>query len=262
MEVAWIGLGHMGLPTARTVAAGGHSVRGYDIRAIGPDEAEGLILASSAREAARDCDVLCLALFSDEQVEEVLTGPEGLFPVLKPGTVVAIFTTGTIASAKRLAAMAPPGIAVLDTCFSRSSGMLASGQLNLLVGGDAQALERCRPVLEPFVRAIFHVGGSGAGRALKLVNNLLWVAHIQLVIDAQRLAEGLGLDPLETVETILQCSGSSDVQHTFTKPEIAGLLDFMRPYMIKDASAAAEAARDAGIDLGPLGEAARPFIAL
>jgi 3-hydroxyisobutyrate dehydrogenase-like beta-hydroxyacid dehydrogenase len=146
MDVAWIGLGHMGLPTAKTVARAGHRVTAYDVKPPTPEAAEPLILKGSAREAAAGCDVVCIAVFSDEQVEDVLMGPDGLFPILKPGTVVAMFTTGTMASAKRLAAAAPEGVAVLDTCFSRNNAMLkAGGELNILVGGDAEALERCRP---------------------------------------------------------------------------------------------------------------------
>lgn len=253
MKVGWIGLGHMGLPTARTIATAGHCVTGYDIRPIDPAEAQGLAIAASASEAAEDCDVLCLALFSDEQVEAVLNGPDGLFPTLKEGTVVAIFTTGTIASIQRLAAAAPAGVALLDTCFSRQNAMIPSGKLNILVGGDAAALARCRPVLEPFANEILHVGTNGAGRALKLVNNLLWVAHTQLAKDALVLAEGLGLDPLMTAQTMFRCSGASDAQAIFGKPGVEGMLDYMHPFMVKDASAAAEAAREAGVDLGTLG---------
>jgi 3-hydroxyisobutyrate dehydrogenase len=155
MDVAWIGLGNMGLPTAKMVVDAGHTVRGYDIKP--PADAAGLTLVNSAREAAQGCELICLALFSDDQVEEVLSD---LFPVLPEGTIVAMFTTGTMASARKIAAAAPPGVVVLDTCFSRQIGMLASGKMNLLVGGDAEALERCRPVLNVFAREIYHVGGS------------------------------------------------------------------------------------------------------
>jgi 3-hydroxyisobutyrate dehydrogenase-like beta-hydroxyacid dehydrogenase len=253
MDVAWIGLGHMGLPTAKKVAAAGHRVTGFDVRPPSPEAAEGLTIAASPREAAEGCDLLCIAVFSDDQVEGLLIGPDGLFPHLKPGCVVAVFTTGTIASAKTLAAAAPPGIAVLDTCFSRQHAMIPSGELHLLVGGDADALERARPALAAFARSVHHVGGPGAGRAIKLVNNLLWVAHSQLAFDARRLIEGLGLEPEATLQVILDCSGASDAQNVFAKPGWEKTFDFMRPYMVKDASAAAEAAREAGVDLGVLG---------
>jgi 3-hydroxyisobutyrate dehydrogenase-like beta-hydroxyacid dehydrogenase len=253
MDVAWIGLGHMGLPTAKTVAAAGHRVRGFDVRPPAREAAEGLTIAASPREAAEGCDLLCIAVYSDDQVEDLLIGLEGLFPHLEPGCVVAVFTTGTIASARKLAAAAPPGIAVLDTCFSRQHAMIPSGELHLLVGGDAEALGKARPALIAFARSVHHVGGPGAGRAIKLVNNLLWVAHNQLALDARRLAEGLGLDPQATLQVILACSGASDSQNVFSKPGWEKTLAFMQPYMVKDATAAAEAAREAGVDLGVLG---------
>jgi 3-hydroxyisobutyrate dehydrogenase-like beta-hydroxyacid dehydrogenase len=192
MRVGWIGLGRMGLRTAKKVAAAGHRVVAFDIKPPKPDDAQGLILAGSAREAAEGCELLCVAVFSDDQVEDLLIGKDDLFHVLRPRAVVAVFTTGTIASARKVAAAAPPGIAVLDTCFSNrlGDGILASGMMNLLVGGDAAALERCRPALEPFARAIYHLGDSGAGRAMKLVNNLLWVA--QTPAGGRRPAPGRG----------------------------------------------------------------------
>lgn len=259
MDVAWIGLGHMGLPTAKMVAGAGHKVRGYDITPPASEDAHGIILTASAREAARGCDLLCLALFSDDQVEDVLMGPDGLFPILNQGVVVAIFTTGTIEFAKRMASSAPAGISVLDTCFSRQTGMLASGMMNLLVGGDAEPLARCRPVLDTFCNEIFHVGDRGAGRAIKLVNNVLWVGHIQLAMDALGLAEKLGLEPMDTARIILKCTGASDVLNIFTKPGFAETYDFMHPYMVKDATAAAEAAREIGADLGTLGDVVNAY---
>lgn len=258
MRVAWIGLGHMGLPTSKMVAAGGHEVRGYDIKVPEPGETEGLTICHSAREAADGCDLICLALFSDEQVEEVLAGKDGLFEMLAPGTVVAVFTTGTIESAKRLTAAAPEGVAVLDTCFSRA-GSMSSPFLNLLVGGDAAALDRCRSVFETFSNEIFHLGESGAGRAMKLINNILWVAHNQLTMDALDFAAQLGFDRYETAKIIDKCSGASRVTSVFAKP-YDEMVAYMRPFMIKDASAAAEAAREAGADLGTLGAVVKAYI--
>jgi len=72
----------MGLPTSKMVAAGGHEVRGYDIKAPQPEDNEGLMICRSAREAADQCDLVCLAPFSDDQVEDVLAGPDGLFPTI------------------------------------------------------------------------------------------------------------------------------------------------------------------------------------
>jgi 3-hydroxyisobutyrate dehydrogenase-like beta-hydroxyacid dehydrogenase len=248
----------MGLPTAKIVARGGHEVRGYDIKPFEPTETEGLTICGSAREAAAGCELVCLALFSDDQVEAILTGPGGLFAILAPNTVVAIFTTGTIDSARHLAASAPAGVAVLDTCFRRA-GSMSNEKLNLLVGGDAVALERCRSVFETFAAEIFHLGPSGAGRGMKLVNNLLWVAHNQILMDALDFADKLGFDRYQAASIIDKSSGASRVTSVFTKP-YEDMVAYMRPFMIKDASAAADAARKAGADLGALGDAVRAYI--
>lgn len=252
MKVAWIGLGQMGLPTAGKIAAAGHEVRAYDIKPPAPDAAGGLTLVGSPREAAEDCDMLCLAVFSDDQVEEVLTGPDGVMAGLKQGAIVAIFTTGSVESAQAIAAGAPPGVAVLDTCFSRMQAEMASGRLTLLVGGEAEAIDRGRPVFDAFARQIFHVGASGAGRAIKLVNNILFAGHLQLAADALRLAEGLGLDRSASAAALIQCSGASDVLARFVDEETGPMLDMARRYMVKDVAAAADAAAEAGVDLGTL----------
>lgn len=251
MRVAWIGLGHMGLPTAKKVANSGHEVRGYDVKPLTPEASAGLTICQSPRDAADGCDLLCIAVFSDDQVEELLVGEDGLFPLLKPGAIVAIFTTGTIESARKLAALAPPQVAVLDTCFSRAESN-ASPLLNLLVGGDADALERCRDILDIFAKEIFYLGPSGAGRALKLVNNLLHVANNQIMRDALNFAEKLGFDRYEAAKIIDKCTGASRATSTYTKP-YDEIVKYMHPTAVKDASAAVAAARQVDADLGPLG---------
>lgn len=251
MKVCWIGLGQMGLPVAGQIAAGGHALRAYDVKPLPPESVADLTLCDSPRDAAEDCDLLCLAVFSDSQVEDLLMGEDGLFPVLAPGTVVAIFTTGTIESAQMLAAAAPSGVAVLDTCFSRAVSN-SSPLLNLLVGGDRAALDRCRPVFDIFCQEVFHLGPSGAGRALKLVNNLLHVANNQIIRDALGFAEKLGFDRYEAAKIINKCTGASRATATYTRP-YDDIVSYMRPTAVKDVSAAVAAARSVGADLGPLG---------
>lgn len=251
MRVCWIGLGQMGLPTAKRVASAGHEVKGYDVKLPSAENAAGLTLYGTPREAAMGCALICISVFSDEQVEDLLIGDEGLFPLLEPGTVVAIFTTGTIDSAQKLAALAPTGVAVLDTCFSRAESN-TSPLLNLLVGGDRDALDRCRGVFDIFCKEVFYLGPSGAGRALKLVNNLLHVANNQIIRDALNFAEKLGFDRYDAAKIIDKCTGGSRATATYTKP-YDEIVKYMRPTAVKDVSAAVAAARSVGADLGPLG---------
>jgi len=261
MKVAWIGLGQMGLPTAKTVAAGGHQVRAFDVNAPAAEDAQGLVLVGSPREAALDADMVCLAVFSDDQVADVLTGPEGVISLLKPGAIVAVFTTGSIESIQAIAASAPKGIAILDTCFSRMQSEMASGKLTLLVGGDGDAIARGKPVFDTFARAIFHVGASGAGRAIKLVNNILFAGHLQLAADAIRLAEGLGLERASTAAALIACSGASDVMARFVDQDPALMLESARRYMVKDVGAALDAGARAGVEVGALAAATATYLA-
>ncbi len=252
MKVGWIGLGQMGLPTAKTIAAAGHEVRGYDVQALSAEDSAGLNIVGTIAEAADDCDLLCLAVFSDDQVEEVLTGPDGVIGAMKPGAVVAVFTTGAIEKIQEIAASAPQGVSVLDTCFSRKQSEIQSGKLTLLVGGDAEAIDRARPAFESFAPRIFHVGASGSGRAIKLVNNILFAAHAQVANDALKLAQGLGLDRASTAKALLDCSGASDVMGNFVESDPAPLMEQFYRYMVKDVTAAAQAGEAAGVDMGPL----------
>lgn len=251
MRVAWIGLGHMGLPTAKRVASAGHEVRGYDVKPLSAESTIGFTMHGTPREAAVGCDLVCISVFSDNQVEDLLLGEEGLFPFLKPGTVVSIFTTGTIESAQELATLAPAGVAVLDTCFSRAESN-SSPLLNLLVGGERDALDRCRRVFDIFCKEIFYLGPSGSGRALKLVNNLLHVANNQVIRDALNFAEKLGFDRYEAAKIIDKCTGASRATSTYTKP-YDEIVRYMQPTAVKDVSAAVAAALRVGADLGPLG---------
>jgi 3-hydroxyisobutyrate dehydrogenase len=231
------------------------------VKAPSAEDSQGLVLVSSPREAAQDCDLLCLAVFSDDQVADVLTGPDGVIDLLKPGAIVAVFTTGSIESIQSIAAAAPAGITVLDTCFSRMQSETASGKLTLLVGGDADAIDRGRPAFDTFARAIFHVGASGAGRAIKLVNNILFAGHLQLAADAIRLAEGLGLERSSTAAALIQCSGASDVLTRFVDQDPAYMLETARRYMVKDVRAAIDAGTKASVQLDALAAATATYLA-
>jgi 3-hydroxyisobutyrate dehydrogenase-like beta-hydroxyacid dehydrogenase len=258
MNVAWFGLGQMGLPSARRIAAAGHRVRGYDVNA--PNGDLGAIeLVPSVNEAVDECDMICIAVFSDDQVEELLTGKDGILKGLKPGTVIAVFTTGVIERIQEIAAQAPEGVTVLDTCFSRKPEDGPEGMLTLLVGGDATAIDAGRPVFDTFCNVIIHVGPSGSGRAIKLVNNILFAGHLQLAADALNFATGLGLDPQTTANALTKCSGASSVLGLMAVAGPEKILESTDRYMMKDVAAAEKAASDRGITLGPIVAATQAY---
>ena len=253
MKVAWIGLGSMGLPTAIRIAEAGHEVKGFDVQPLAADATPGIELMASPAEAAAGCELLCLAVFSDVQLNEVLLGENGVLKDLDEGAVVAIFTTGAIETVREIAAAAPAGVSVLDACFSRLKSDVAAGTMVLLVGGESLALDKGRPVFDTFAREIVHVGDIGSGRAIKLVNNILFASHLQVAASALRLAEGLGLEPRATAKALTLCSGASEVLLHFAEQDAEKMLENTRHYMEKDVKAAAIAAEEHNVDLGALG---------
>ncbi|MCB2063489.1 MAG: NAD(P)-dependent oxidoreductase, partial [Novosphingobium sp.] len=145
MKVGWIGLGEIGKEMALRVLGAGHDLSAYD-RGKGKDDvaAEGAAMVADYGVIAANCDVLCLCLFNDAQVREVMFD-SGTLAAMRPGSVLAVHTTGSPALARELGERAPQGVEVLDACFSGGPDDTARGDLTLMVGGDAQALEAARP---------------------------------------------------------------------------------------------------------------------
>lgn len=262
MKVGWIGLGQMGEAMALQVLAAGNELVGHNRRDSGRDAliAAGAKLTGSLTEAADGSDVLCVCVFDDAQLREVLLGPDGALGVMKPGSVVAIHTTGSPKLAQELAAAAPDGVAVLDATFSGSAEQARGDGITIMIGGDAAALEKARPILSTYGGLIVHVGPSGAAQMLKLLNNTLFAAQVLLAAEVLQIGEGGGLDPEMIVSTLGKSSGASFGLGLFAggrPPDqvIAGL----RHYLDKDVSVARAAAVDAGIDLGLLAEVTATF---
>jgi 3-hydroxyisobutyrate dehydrogenase len=259
MRIGWIGLGSVGLPMAVKTRSAGQIVA-YDILGDKINAGEGIQRVNSAREAAKDAEVICIWVFSDDQLYDVLTGPEGILSSLKPGTVVAVFTTGTPDVARDLAQKAPAGVAILDSCFSRTREAAKAGSMLLLIGGEAKAIDKARPVLEAFAREIVHVGPVGAGRTVKYINNVLFAGNLLLAADAMRMAKAEGLDPQTTAGVMTRCSSTSDVMFGFAETSPETMLERAQRYMEKDVGVAFDSLTDAGIDPGRLGVITRPYV--
>jgi 3-hydroxyisobutyrate dehydrogenase-like beta-hydroxyacid dehydrogenase len=159
MQVGFIGIGEMGLPMARNLAAAGHEVTIFDRDPARLGLAAGLRLVpvGSVQAAGRDREIVHVVVFTDEQVLDVVAGVEGLFGVVAPGTKIVLHSTIGPATCRRLAAQgAERGVAVLDagvtgaaTLAERGELTLLAerGELTLLVGGDMRLVEECRAEL-------------------------------------------------------------------------------------------------------------------
>jgi 3-hydroxyisobutyrate dehydrogenase len=167
-------------------------------------EAAGVAVHGSARLAAAGADVVLVAVRNEEQLLEVLFGPEGVVDVLTPEAVVVLTSTvGMAAIPETAAQLDRRGISFVDAPLSGGSARAAAGDLLILVGGAAPAVQRARPVLDALASTVTVVGERpGDGQALKTVNQLLCGVHIAAAAEALALADALGLDRRATLAAL------------------------------------------------------------
>ncbi len=197
-RIAFFGLGKMGSGMAARLAGGGHEVtvwnrtpgRAADLIAAGAREAR------TPAEAAEGADALFSMVADDTASEQVWLGPEGALAHAPEGALAVECSTISHEHVRRLsAAAAERGQAYLDCPVNGPPSAAAAGELVLLVGAEAENLERARPLLELLSRSILHFGPVGTGTAFKLINNLLGAVHVASIAEAAHLARKLGLDP-------------------------------------------------------------------
>ena len=207
MRVALVGAGRMGSAMAGRVADAGHDVVVFNRARSRAEEAAGRTgarVADSARVAAESAEVCLISLADDAAVMATYLDDNGLIAGLQPGAVVCDASTVAPATVRSLAPLvAQKDATLLDTPVSGSVSVVESGTITVMVGGDREALDRARPVLDAFAKSIFHLGDVGAGATMKLVVNSLVHALNVAVSEALVLAENAGLDR-ETVYDIFE----------------------------------------------------------
>jgi 3-hydroxyisobutyrate dehydrogenase-like beta-hydroxyacid dehydrogenase len=196
-KVAVVGTGRMGATMVGTLRRAGTEVVVYNRTRARAEEVarrSGAALAGSAREAVAGAGVVLSSLADDAAVQGAYAGPDGLAAGLAAGAVVC--ETSTV-HPRTIAAVAPlvaeRGAALLDAPVSGSVQLVERGELTVMAGGDAAALERARPVLDLLAARIFHVGGLGTGATMKLAVNTI-VHGLNLALsEALVLAEKAGV---------------------------------------------------------------------
>lgn len=210
--IAWIGLGHMGVPMSRNMVEAGHTVYGYDISEAqrAAARANGVQIADSIADAVRDADAVFTMLQSAKVVEEVVTGPDGAFANMPTGTVVVDCSTIGIDMAKTLAAAAADhGVGFVDAPVSGGVEGAADGTLSLMLGGEIEHVAAAEPLLKSVGSYIVHVGPSGDGQAMKVVNNAMMAVGMATACEVSVLAQRLGLDPQVFFDIVTRSSGES-----------------------------------------------------
>jgi len=258
VNIAFIGLGQMGVPMARNLLRAGHALRIFDV-VRAPVEAlaaEGAVAAGSASAAAQGCELAFTMLPSSPQVREVYLSAGGLIAALGPEIALVDCSTIDPLTAREVAAAAlARGIALADAPVSGGTAGAQAATLTFMVGATAALFERIKPVLAQMGRNVIHCGESGTGQTAKICNNLLLAISMIGVCEAMSLGSALGIDAKVLSDIINTSSGrcwSSDTYNPVPgiMPNVPAAREYQGGFatrlMLKDLGLATEAARRAG----------------
>lgn len=203
MQIGFIGLGNMGAPMARNLAAAGHAVTGFDTAGV---TVEGVAAAGSAAEAARGREAVVTMLPNGEILRAVYAE---IVPAGTPGAAFVDCSTVDVESARAVAAeAAAAGLMPVDAPVSGGTAGAAAGTLTFMAGGSPEAFEKARPLFEVMGSRAVHCGGAGAGQAAKICNNMVLGISMIGVCEAFGLAKKLGLDAHALYDVVSTSSGS------------------------------------------------------
>ncbi len=195
--VGLCGTGIMGRGMAQNLLAKGFALSLWNRTPskLEPFVAQGATAATSPAELARRSEVVITCLSDTGPVEAVLFGQDGVAEGIRPGSVIVDASTISPSKTREFATrLAERGVALLDAPLSGGSEGAARGTLSIMVGGASEALERVLPVLEAVGKQITHVGPSGSGQMVKLVNQILVVGTMLSMAEALTFAQAAGLD--------------------------------------------------------------------
>lgn len=259
MNIGWVGLGTIGALMVKRLLAAGRPVTAYS-RGAGLAE----VTANGAKQQAdyallaSESDLLVLCVYDDNQVRSVLFD-NGALAAMRPGSILALHTTGSPGLMRELGEKAPQGVQVLDVTFSGGPANVEAGDLTLMVGGDADALEQTKPVFEAYASRIFLVGALGHGQLVKLMNNLLFGTNLMNAVELLRMAEGMGFETTTVAQIIQASSGASYAMRLFQNQPVSKMLEASRHYLEKDVAVALAAAEESGLEVSAFATTAAYF---
>lgn len=247
--IGFIGLGLMG-----AAMVGRLQDQGYPIVALGNrnragiDEAisRGATEAASAAELARSSDIVMLCVGTSDQVESRMLGEDGVIAGLNPDTIVIDFGTSLPGSTRMLAEkVSEAGGKMLDAPLGRTPAHAKDGLLNIMCAGDVHAYEKAKPVLDDLGENVFHLGESGAGHTVKLINNFFGMTVANAMCEAFAMADRSGISRQNLYDVM-----SAGPLHS-------GMMDFVSGYALNgDPAQLAFAIRNASKDVSYYGQMA------
>ena len=259
-RVGLVGLGNMGRGMAANLLKHGFPLTVFvrsERAARWAEESSGASETRSLRELAELSDVVLLAVTDGPAVQEVLFAEHGIMAGLRPGSIVVDMTTSSPGSVEQTYhRLASQGVAQLDAPMSGGATGAREGRLILMVGGDAEVLERCRHVFSAMARKIVHTGGPGSGQRVKLLQNQLSFTLFLGTCEAVWMGKAQGFDPAMLID-VFQNSNSRSYESEFRFPKfiVPGRFESggVIAHAMKDLRLAREVRRAAGVEL-PLAE--------
>ena len=212
-RLAFLGLGVMGGPMARHLAAKGHQVTVYNrttAKAQAWVAAHGGTLATTPADAARGADAVLACVGNDDDLRHVCTGPEGAFAAMAPGALFIDHTTVSAQVTRDMAAAAAAlGLGFVDAPVSGGQAGAENGALSVMCGGSQADYDRAEPIIAAYARICRRLGDSGAGQLAKMMNQICIAGLMQGLSEALAFGEKAGLDGAAVVEVIAQGAAGS-----------------------------------------------------
>ncbi|MBN2447561.1 MAG: NAD(P)-dependent oxidoreductase [Phycisphaerae bacterium] len=253
-RIGFIGTGIMGVPMAGHLLGAGHHVYCHSRTRQKADAliARGATWCETPADVGHNCDLLITIVTDTPDVEAVLFNEYGAAATLPAGACVVDMSTISPARTREFAGrLAVRDVTLLDAPVTGGDVGARNATLTIMVGGDAAAFERVRPVLELMGRNVVHVGPSGSGQALKACNQILCAVNMIGVCEALTLAQRSGLDLPLAIQTLASGAGGSWAWQNLGSKIVADDLEpaFMIKLIQKDLRIVQETAQAATIPL-------------
>ena len=257
MRVGFIGLGNMGLPMAANLARAGEELIVYDLNQDVVDafvKEFDALPANGLESVARNADIVITIVPTGRDVRRIVMGADGeagLAEFMDAGKLLLDMSssdpTGTVTLAGELSEQ---GIPMVDAPVSGGVRRAKDGSLAIMVGGDAAAVDRCRPLLDIMGGQIFDCGPAGSGHAMKALNNMLSAIGLAAAGEALIVGKQFGLDPATMIDTINRSTGKNNATEVkFHQFVLNGAFNagFTNGLMLKDLTTAQDLARATGV---------------
>ncbi len=254
-KLAFIGLGVMGGPMARHLAAAGHDVNVYNRTAAKAEAwvaANGGASAPTPAEAAMGCDAVFLCVGNDDDVRAVTIGAGGALAAMTLGSTLVDHTTASAVVARELELAARErGVGFIDAPVSGGQAGAENGALTVMCGGEPDVFARVEPIIAAYAKSCRLLGGAGSGQLTKMVNQICIAGIVQGLAEGVHFAQRAGLDPAEVFAAIGKGAAQSwqmdNRSATMAKGEFE--FGFAVEWMRKDLGICLDEARRSGASL-------------